>query len=29
VCGCGDTALAALDDKLKNPMLRCPLGRFT
>jgi hypothetical protein len=29
VCGCGDTALAALDDKLKNPRLRCPLGRFT
>lgn len=29
VCGCGDTTLAALDEKLKNPMLRCPMGRFT
>lgn len=29
VCGCGDTSLAALDDKLKHPLLRCPLGRFS
>lgn len=29
VCGCGDTSLAALDEKLKNPLLRCPLGRFS
>lgn len=29
VCGCGDTSLARLDNKLRHPLLKCPLGRFT
>jgi len=28
VCGCGDTNLARLDNKLQHPLLKCPLGRF-